>query len=418
MRRVPPIAGRAGWALVDQGLSSATNLGASLLAARWAGVDALGQYGICLATYLVVLGISRALSTDPLLIRFSAADGGDRQLAIRRAVGSAFVVGVIAGLACVAAALVINGRLRDALLALGILMPGLLVQDAWRFAGFCSGRPQAAALNDAVWAISQIAITAFVLSRGDVTAALVVCSWAIGAAVAAAAGCIQFRGTPLAADSTTWWKDHGDLGGRFALEHLGVTGGTQLTTYGLALFAGVAAVGSLRAAQVLFGPMNVLFLGASAITLPEAARLRQRGDGRLRSLLIAFSLVLAFGALFVGAALMAMPSHIGRALLGSSWDAGRPLLLPMTINLAAAGGIAGASLGLRAFEAAGKTLRTRMSMMPVMAACGLAGAAWFGAAGAAWGLAIANTVAVVPWWAYLARDLRVQRAPLLASASA
>jgi hypothetical protein len=60
-----------GWGLVDQVLSSATNFGGSVLAARALSSSGFGAVAIGFSVFLLVLGIARAWSSEPLVIRYS-----------------------------------------------------------------------------------------------------------------------------------------------------------------------------------------------------------------------------------------------------------------------------------------------------------------------------------------------------------
>src|SRR5690349_17381419 len=65
---------RVAWGVVDQGLSSLSNVAVGFLAARALGADAFGSFALAFATYTLVLGASRSLCTDPLSVRFSASE--------------------------------------------------------------------------------------------------------------------------------------------------------------------------------------------------------------------------------------------------------------------------------------------------------------------------------------------------------
>ena len=64
----------------------------------------------------------------------------------------------------------------------------------------------------------------------------------------------------------------GHLGRRFAVEFGVGNASTQLAVVGLGLFATPLAVGALRGATTLFGPMNVLFNSATAFGPPLLGR--------------------------------------------------------------------------------------------------------------------------------------------------
>ena len=86
------------------------------------------------------------------MVRFSDEDLPTWRRAVANCTGTAFVVGLVAGACVLVVAALLDGAPRPAFLALGLTMPGLLLQDSWRFSFFAIGRGKQAFLNDMVWA--------------------------------------------------------------------------------------------------------------------------------------------------------------------------------------------------------------------------------------------------------------------------
>ena len=63
---------------------------------------------------------------------------------------------MITGICALAAAAAAQRHARLAFIALGLTLPGLLLQDSWRYAFFALGRGSQALLNDTVWAVSML----------------------------------------------------------------------------------------------------------------------------------------------------------------------------------------------------------------------------------------------------------------------
>src|SRR5882757_6173597 len=127
------MAGRLSWGLADQAVSSMTNFAVGIVVARSLGVTAFGVFSLAWVTYGVVLNVSRGLGTDPLMVRYSGVPIGEWRAGVSRASGTAFVVGVAGGAVSVLFGLVVDGAIGEAFVALGIVLPALLLQDAWRF---------------------------------------------------------------------------------------------------------------------------------------------------------------------------------------------------------------------------------------------------------------------------------------------
>jgi hypothetical protein len=121
---------------------------------------------------------------------------------------------------------------------------------------------------------------------------------------------------------------------RYLAENLSLSGASRLRLYGLGWIAGVVAVGSLRAAELLLGPLNVLIMGIGLMAVPEAARMVRRSVRRLGPFCLLLSSVQAGVAIIWGMALLLLPEALGVRLLGLSWQPASKLLLPVTITVA------------------------------------------------------------------------------------
>jgi len=304
--------------------------------------------------------------------------------------------------------------------ALGLTLPGLLLQDCWRYAFFARGKGISAFANDLVWALVLFPIL-FIVLRSDQHAAtwIVLLGWGGAATAAALFGVRQSRAVPEPQRLLHWLREERALIPRFLGEAIAVSGTGQVTVYSVGALAGLAALGSLRAGQLLFGPIQVLFMGISAIAVPELVRARQSSKARLLRTSRLFSLTLAGAALLWGAAVLALPSSAGVALLGLAWQPARLLAVAVMVSWVASGLIAGAAAGLRALAAARQSLAARVVGSVLAVAGGVIGAITYGARGAAWGLALAVWIEATVWWWQYARTLEryatAGKAPMEAS---
>jgi hypothetical protein len=188
----------------------------------------------------------------------------------------------------------------------------------------------------------------------------------------------------------------GHLGQRFVVEFAVGNGSSQLAVLGLGAFATPLAVGALRGATTLFGPMNVLFNSANAFGPPVVGRASgKRGVVRLTLLMGAVLAVLGAGW---AAVLYPLPDRLGRELLGDTWPAAAALLPASGAQYAVMGLGTCALLTLRVLEPkATLSLQVVFSLLSV--ALLLGGYAVWGVAGAAWGLAAGSALkATAAWW--------------------
>lgn len=408
-RFVRGIVSRLGWGLADQGLSSMTNFALGVVVARSLAPPEFGAFGIAFGVYTMALGVTRALTGEPLIVRFSAAHTEGWSGATRAATGAAILVGTITGLGCIALSRFTHGALASALNALGFTMPGLLLQDTWRFAFFSARRGAAAFLNDFAWAIVLFCWLALLLALGATSTWWLVLAWGGSGSVAGLFGLFQARLIPDAGRIAWWFREQADLIPRFAGEFGVTTLVTQMTIFAIGVLAGLAQVGAIRAGQLLLGPLNVVFMGVALAGVPEGIRALEVSVAKLRRTCVHWSVGLGAIALGIGVLASILPDRLGVVLLGENWPFAQKVVLPLSIGMAGWGVIMGAGIGLRALAAARLSLRARLAVAPLALTAAVCGAALRGAEGAAWGLAIAYSIGSLVWWRHFARGMQEHR---------
>jgi O-antigen/teichoic acid export membrane protein len=403
---VRSLTGRFGWGVGDQALSSLTNFALGLVAARTLSATSFGSFALVFAVYLAALGVVRATSSEPLVIRFAASSHAEWKRGAASATGTALAIGVAVGLACIVVAIALGRSLGDGLFALGATMPGLLVQDTWRFAFFARRKGAVAFNNDLVWALALATGIAGLLAADAVSVRSLVLVWGGAATVAGLVGVLQASVIPLPRSTRLWLKEQWDLIPRFVGEYAATTMVAALISLGLGTIAGLTQVGALRAGQLLLGPLNVLFMGVSIVAVPEAVRSLLLSSRRLVVYCRRLSIALAASAVSLGTLMWALPDDIGVALLHENWRGAHSVVFPLAIGMAAFAIVLGAGVGLRALAAARLSLRARLMVAPMLLVGGLSGAALGGAVGAAWGAALAFMAGGVVWWYYFLQGLR------------
>lgn len=399
------MAGRLSWGLADQAVSSMTNFAVGIVVARSLGVTAFGVFSLAWVTYGVVLNVSRGLGTDPLMVRYSGVPTDEWQVGVSRASGTAFAVGAAGGVVSVLFGLVMDGTVGEAFVALGIVLPALLLQDAWRFAFFAAGAGKRAFVNDLVWAVALV--PALWLATADGTVVAFVLAWGLSGAVAAAFGTLQAGMVPGFGQVREWLAAQRDLGSRYLVENVSNSGGAQLRMYGLGAIVGLAGVGTVRGAELLMGPFLAVLMGLSLVTVAEAARVLRRSPGRLRRFCLALGAGQAGAALLWGLALLLVPDGLGAAVLGDVWASASALIVPAALGVMGASVCSGAAAGLRALGAAGRSMSAQLVSSAAYVGLGLTGAVLGGALGSAWGVALATwTGAAVWWWLLSTTDTR------------
>jgi O-antigen/teichoic acid export membrane protein/capsular polysaccharide biosynthesis protein len=405
-------AGRFSWGLADQGMSSLSNAFVSFYIARELGPVKFGAFSLAYVTYSFALNASRGLATDPLLVRFSSTDAGTWRRAVANCTGTALVTGLVAGACALAAAQALGGTTRLAFLALGITLPLLMMQDSWRYSFFAAGRGQQAFLNDTIWTVALLPALLILRFTHHDDVFFFILAWGLCAAVAALCGPFQARVVPSPTGALSWLSKNRDLGPRYLAENTSNAGASQLRTYGIGIIAGLAAVGYVQEAGLLMGPFMVIFMGISAVTVPEAARIVRRSPRYLLlyCLLVGGGLAAA-AAVWGGMLLVALPRGLGSFLLGKHWGPTDPLVIPVTLGLMGACLTVGATAGLHALGAARRSLRAMFLASLLYLGCGLLGALQGGALGTTRGVALATWIGALLWWRQLRVAMRERSIP-------
>lgn len=385
---------RAGWGVADQAVSSLTNFAIVVVAARALTLDEFGAVSVALAVYAVALGIVRAMAGEPLVVCHSATTPEQAAGTARGALATALGLGIVGAAGLVVVGASVGGDLGAALVALALVLPGLVVQDTWRFTFFALGRARSAFANDTVWFLGlAVGLLAFPVD----SIPRVVLAWGAAAGVAALLACVQARLLPAARRVRPWLGDHAHLWPRYVSEFLTVSAGWHAALLGLGVVAGVAAVGTLRAGQVLVGPLNVAFLAVPLVAVPESARLWRAGHGAPARHGVWISAALASLALGWGCVVAVLPASVGQSLLGSAWTDARSILLPVSVVMVVMGVNLGSFCALRVLGAARESLGVRLVSTPVVLVMATVGGAVDGARGAAWGWALAAGLAAPLW---------------------
>lgn len=406
------VAGRFSWGIADQAVSSLRSFLLGVFVARSFGAEGLGVLGLGLVAIVFTLNASRALSTDPLMIRYSGVADDKWRRAAAAGTGVALLVGLTAGMICLALGVLltfseVRTEIAVAFLALSIALPGLAVQDSWRYAFFAHGQGRKTFVNDVIWAV----LLAGVLYVGDLAGASGI-AWpllAFGAtgSLTGVAGMLQARMLPDPMAASKWLREHRDLGPRFLVENLMLASGGQIRPLAVAAVASLAAVGAIRGAEMLIGPIVMLLMGVAQVAVPESTRALARGPRFLHRLCLAVSVGLSLIALCWGAmVLVALPLGLGDVLLGDVWRDAYPLVFGVVVSAAAGCLHVGPSAGLRSLGRADVTMRCQLIVSALFIVLAVVGAALDGAQGAVWGTAAGAMIGAAIWWREFSRVRR------------
>ena len=397
--------GRVGWGVADQGLSSLTNFLLGVVVARSVSASEFGAFGLAYSIFVIVIGVSRAATAEPLMVRYTAVDRPHLRSATSSAMGATLLIGLIGGVGVLIIGLATSGATRGELIALGLFLPGLLLQDCWRFAFVAAGRSHLSFLNDLAYLLLMAPSLWALHASGADSAAVLVAAWGASGTIVGVGAAVGERLSPSLPSAFAWLRTNGDLAYRYVGEFVAVTGALQIIMFVVVAAAGLTAVGALRAGFLLFGPVLVLFQGSMLVFIPESVRILGRSTTSFRRAINLLGLGLIVVTSGWGLILEFVPDQVGQALLGSSWRGASVLIVPLTIMFAGSGVKTAATVGLRALAAARLSLTARLIEAALTIVGGTVGAVLGGAAGAAWWLAGMFWVEAAIWWWFFARAI-------------
>ena len=401
-RRHLRLLGRASWNLIDQVLSAVANMVLAVLVVHAAGAKAFDAFSVAFLLFAIMIGIERALVGQPLGIRHSADTGELRRRTASRALGVAVGITVPAALAMLATGLVIGGRLGTTLVATAVVLPFLILQDTCRQVFFAWGQASKAAFTDFLWAVVQFSAMGVLMWQHAATAPRLVLAWGGGAAVCVVVAMTQLKALPAPTATLGWVRQHRDLVGYFVGEYMLTTGAFNGGYLTVGAIIGDQAVGSIRAVQVLLGPLQIVSGAAMSFGLPELSRrAEQLTSGSRRKIAYGISAgMVVLSVAYVGV-LYLLPDSLVTLLWKDKWQMAQPVLLPLGLAMIASTATLGPAVVIYALGLAKRTFRLITIEAPLVFTLMIGGTVLLGVKGTAWGQFADQAIILVLWFATL-----------------
>ena len=381
--------GRLISSLLDQAISSVSNFLLLLLVIRNESLAGVGAFGVVYLLFFTLLAAARSLTTEPLTIRWAGASASNRDRAACSAMGATLLLSACGAVLLAIASPLLDGSYRSTVLALALVLPALLLQDAWRLTFFAESRPERACLNDAVMLLAQIGLFFALTATGSANAVTLLTAWGVAAGCGFLAGLAQSDVRPAWRQSVGWLRETRDIGPALAADQLVTRGGEQLVLLLVAVTAGGAAAGVVTAGRTLFAPLTTLQSGVQAFSLPLLSRWSITG---LRHRVEPFTwwscgaMAIAFAGF--GFVLAVAPDAVGDALFGGNWNAAQSVVPAMTFFSVANAVSYALWLSLRAIGAARVTFIVRLAALPVTVGAAAIGASTSNANGGIIGMGV------------------------------
>jgi O-antigen/teichoic acid export membrane protein len=408
-RRHLRLVGRAMWNLVDQALSAATNVALAIVVVKAVGTHAFDAFAVAFLLFSTAIGIERSLVGSALNVRHSKEVGSDRRRTVSRATGTVLGLSIPAALGMLGAGLLLGGRLGSALVATGCVLPLLVMQDVCRYAFFSGAQSRRAAASDALWAVVQFSIMGVLIATGRATVVTLILAWGGAAGVCVVVALAQLRAVPDPSATRGWIREHRDLVGYLFGDYLLTTGAFNGGYLMVGAILGDQAVGSIRAAQVLLGPLGIIAGAARSFALPELSRRAEHVSSatRRRIAVVVAAAMAALSLLYAGAIMLA-PDALGELAFSAKWAEAQEVLLPLALAQVATGSALGPAIVIYALGQARRTFRIMTIEAPLVFSLMLTGAVLFGVRGAAWAQFVDQFLVIVLWFGTL-RNILAER---------
>jgi hypothetical protein len=392
--------------VADQGVAALTNITVVIFAARQSTAAGFASFAVVYVVFTVLLGAATTYVGQALVLREGPAADQHRHIrgAVLFTLGASVAAGALLGLVALSLATWSSGGgLAGGLAALGLVLPVVLSHDGLRYGFSLLGLAHHALIADLLRLAA--AVPALALLPYGTGPGRMVLTWGLSALPALLLGgwllARATRGARPVPPTTLLRRDH--LGRRFVVEFGVGNAGTQLAIIGLGVFGNPLAVGALRGAATLFGPMNVFFNAAQGFGPPLLNRLHAPANKARAAALAGGALATVAGCWAL--ILVLLPDSLGRELLGDTWDTAAALL-PATGSqyVFMALGVTGL-LTLRVLRPRA-TLPIQLVFSLVSVCCLLGGYALGGVLGAAWGLCLGSAAKSAAAWLRVRTDLR------------
>lgn len=345
----------------------------------------------------MVQGGARALVGDPLLLHSSESEerAGD-------AIGAACILGLGLGVVVMLGGLVAHvwdGRLGNAFIALAVCVPFLVLQDLGRYLGFATRRPASALTLDVVWLVLVFAAVGALIATDTDTLWIFIAAWGASGAVAGLIVFWQHRRARTRL-SLAWLRETWSVSWRYLVSYTSAQGSALLTAILTTAIAGPKAMAGIQGALLLQRPFVVFQIASMASGVVDVSRSAKERVTVLR-MGTRISLLTTLVAIANGVVLLMLPDAVGEAVLGATWQAAEPLLLPAAAQIAMMGIMSGARSGLLGLRAVKLALRIDIVKTVLIVVLTAVGAVIGGAEGAMWAVAIGHALGAIIWWAAL-----------------
>ncbi|OAA25135.1 membrane protein involved in the export of O-antigen and teichoic acid [Frankia sp. EI5c] len=404
---------KAIWTLADQGVSSATNAAVSILIAHYVGKTEYGAFAIPYLIFSVIIGISRASCCVPLGIAYAGRSAREFRHAAGSTTGACLTFGALLSLPLILLGALFGGSVGTGILLMGFVLPGLLLQDAWRYVFFAQGRPANAFLNDIAWAAVQVIGLSLLIERGVTKSPPMLLAWGVSALIAALLGVAQAGLWPAPSRAFAWIRENRSNATNLTAEFITVQGALQASILLMGALHSAEIVGALNAVRTLLGPTTVIGVGIVSFAVPELSRrMDMSARARQRAAVVLSAIVVGLGLLW--SLIFVLFPQVGEFLFKQNWPGAHAILLLSVLHYAGTAVPTGPACVMYALGKTRTTFRINLVMAPMLFTLPILGLLLGDAPGAVIGFNLVFWGIAPVWWILLRRVVREHEAARLA----
>ena len=312
---------RVGLGVLDQGLSSISNVLFLVAVAREAGLQEFGAVSFAYALFAFGLAVQRA--SIGTLVSLSSG----------RNVPPPLLVSLLWAVAVVVLGLVLGASLGEGASPAFYVIVGasLLVypQDLLRYSAIAERRVGLAVVSDGLWVTVTLVLIVLSVAGTPLSVTAMTLVWVVlGAGSALVAIVVGLRGN--VARGGQWFRDHASELRTLGPDALLASVAPLVLASVMAQYMSLSDVAAVRGAGTLLGPAAMLFSALPVVLLPEMARVLGNDRSRLAT---AQALVMSLLVIAWGVCLALLPTSVGEQVLGQTWAGSREILLWAVLEL-------------------------------------------------------------------------------------
>jgi O-antigen/teichoic acid export membrane protein len=392
--------------VIDQGASSISNFGLSVLVVHGSSAREIGVFAIIITTYILGQGLVRSVTSDCLLTR----SGATHELRVRFERAGyifAFIAASAFSMVVFATAAVVGSSFAVPFVIFAICFPLMALQDFSRYIGISRNDPAYSIRLDVAWIVIFVVAIVGLRSAGLGSLPWLFGAWTGAGALVGLSTVPAFLSVRNGVQALRFWiTSEWSVGTRFAGQFLVGTFGAYGALYLLVFVISIDAIGLIKVAQLALAPMVVLFAGAqSALVSIVSRKMRESRQQATRFLNNCGVLMTLAMAIWTVAVYVAPTKDIAR-VFGPTWVQARPFML--WIGLSAAIGCVSPAyvIGLRSMRSAKELLRLVVIMAPLLLVLYPVGGKIAGIRGVAVGGGVFSLIYAVLAWTIFSRATR------------